>query len=159
MTSQILKSSMPEEVSVMEGELVLVHSNLIHSVLEYAFPLWANLLGIVSSYLRMCIKKALEIIIPGLPQRDALVHCGLCTFSNRRAAVCAKFIQRVRDTGVLANLLPQLYNMDTIYVQAPSERIPSWFLITFWTILLHILDIPSKMFHVHEHTISALTTL
>ena len=49
MTSQILRSSMLEEVSVMEGELVLVHSNLIHSVLEYAFRVWANLLGIVSS--------------------------------------------------------------------------------------------------------------
>ena len=51
---------MLEEVSVMEGELVLVHSNLIHSVLEYAFRVWANLLGIVSSYLRMCIKKSLR---------------------------------------------------------------------------------------------------
>ena len=52
-------------------------------------------------------KKALEIIIPRLPYSDALVHCGLCTFSNRRAAVRAKFIQTVRGTGVLANLLPQ----------------------------------------------------
>ena len=35
------------------------------------------------------------------------MHCGLRTLSDRRAAACTKFIQRVPDTGVLANLLPQ----------------------------------------------------
>ena len=89
---------------VMEGDLVLVYSNLIRSVLEYAFPVWANL----PEYLSLLIEGVqLEIIFPGLPYRDALVHCGLCNLSDRRAAACTKFIQRVRDTGVLANMLPQ----------------------------------------------------
>ena len=92
---------------VIERDLVLVYSSLIRSVLEYASPVWANL----PEYLRLLIegvqKKALEIIFPGLPYKDALVHCGLRTLSDRRFSACTKFIQRVRDTGVLANLLPE----------------------------------------------------
>ena len=86
--------------------LVLAHSSLICSVLEYASLIWANL----PEYLSLVIEgvqKALEIIFPGLPYRDALVHCGLRALSDRRTAACTKFIQRVRDTGVLANLLAQ----------------------------------------------------
>ena len=68
-------------------------------------------LGKLPEYLSLLIegvqKKALEIIFPGLPYGDAFVHCGLCTLSDRRAAACTKFIQRVRDTGVLDNVLPQ----------------------------------------------------
>ena len=86
---------------VMEGDLVLLYSSLIRSVLEYASPVWANLPEYLSLLIEGLQKKALEIIFPGLPYRDALVHCGLRTLSDR------KFIQRVRDTGVLANLLPQ----------------------------------------------------
>ena len=86
---------------VMEWDLVLVYSSLIRSVLEDAPPVWANL----PEYLRLLI-EGVQIIFPGVPYRDALVHCGLCTLSDRRAAACTKFIQRVRDTGVLANLLP-----------------------------------------------------
>ena len=52
-------------------------------------------------------KKALKIIFPGLLYMDALVHCGLRALSDRCAAACTKFIQRARDTGVLANLLAQ----------------------------------------------------
>ena len=52
-------------------------------------------------------KKALEIIFPGHPYRDAVVHSGLRALSDRRAVACTKFIQRVRDTGVLVNLLAQ----------------------------------------------------
>ena len=74
---------------VMEGDLVLVYSNLIRSVLEYASPVWANLPEYLSLVIEGVQQKALEIIFPGLPYRDALVHCGLW------------------DTGVLANLLPQ----------------------------------------------------
>ena len=44
-------------------------------------------LGKFAEYRKLLIedvhKKALEIIIPGVPYKDALVHCGLCTFSNR----------------------------------------------------------------------------
>ena len=92
---------------VMERELVLVYSSLIRSVLEYASPVWANLPEYLSLLIEGVQKKALEIIFPGLPYRDALVHCGLRALSDRRTAACTKFIQRVRDTGVLANLLPQ----------------------------------------------------
>ena len=99
-------------------------------------------------------KKALEIIIPGVPYKDALVHCGLCTFSNRRAAVCAKFIQRVRDTGVLANLLPQRTTVSHGY-NLCSGTITEDSVVVMTTILLHI-DIPSKMFHVNEHMTSTL---
>ena len=90
----------------MEGELVLVYSSLICSVLEYASPVWANLPEYLSLLIEGVQKKALEIIFPGLPYRDALVHCGLRTLSDRCAAACTKFMQRVQDTGVLANLLP-----------------------------------------------------
>ena len=68
-------------------------------------------LGKFAGYLSLLIegvqRKPLQIIFPGLPYRDALVHCDLRTLSDRSAAACTKFIQRVRDTGVLANLLPQ----------------------------------------------------
>ena len=70
-------------------------------------PVWANLPEYLSLLIEGVQKKALQIIFPGLPYRDALVHCGVCTLSDRRAAACTKFIQRVRNTSVLANLLPQ----------------------------------------------------
>ena len=92
---------------VIERDLVLVYSSLIRSVLEYASPVWANLPEYLSLLIEGVQKKALEIIFPGLPYKDALVRCGLRTLSDRRASACTKFIQRVRDTGVLANLLPQ----------------------------------------------------
>ena len=38
---------------------------------------------------------------------DTLVHYVLRALSDRRAAACTKFIQRVWDTGVVANLLAQ----------------------------------------------------
>ena len=87
----------------MEGELVLVHSSLIHSVVEHTSPVWANLLEYLSLLIEGVQKKALEINFPWLPYRDALVRCGLCTLSDQHAAACIKFIQRVQDTGVLAN--------------------------------------------------------
>ena len=59
---------------------------------------------------------------------DTLVHCGLRALSDRRAAACTKVIQRVRDNGVLANLLAQRTTVSHGYNfghhQAPSERIP-----------------------------------
>ena len=85
---------------VMERELVLYFS-LIRSVLEYVSPVWANLPEYLSLLIEGVQKKALEIIFPGLPYRDALVRCGLHTLSDWRAAACTKFIKRVRDTGVL----------------------------------------------------------
>ena len=84
-----------------------MYSSLIRSVLQYASPIWANLPEYLSLLVESVQKKALEIIFPRLPYRDTLVRCGLHTLSDRRAAACTKFIQRVRDTGVLANLLPQ----------------------------------------------------
>ena len=55
-----------------------------------------------------------------------------------------------REFGTRVSLLTcyhsaQLCPMDIIYVQAPSERIPPWPLLTVSTNLLHI-DIPSKSF-------------
>ena len=78
---------------MMERDLVVVYSSLIRLVLEYAFPVWANLPEYLSLLIEGVQKKALAIIFPGLPYRDALVHCGLRTLSDRRAAVCTKFIQ------------------------------------------------------------------
>ena len=66
----------------MEWDLVLVYSSLIRSVMEYASPVWANFLEYLIEGVQ---KKALEIIFPGLPYRDALVHCGRCALSDRRA--------------------------------------------------------------------------
>ena len=73
----------------------------------YASPVWANLPEYLSLLIKGAQKKPYEIIFPGLPYRDVLVRCGLHTLSDRCAAACTKFIQRVQDSGVLANLLPQ----------------------------------------------------
>ena len=75
-------------------------------MLEYASPVWANFLEYLSLLIEGVQKKALQIICPGLPYEDGLEDCGLCTLSDRHAEASTKFIQRVLDTGVLANLLP-----------------------------------------------------
>lgn len=126
-----------------------MYSSLIRSVLEYASPVWANLPEYLSLLIEGVQKKALEIIFPGLPYSDALVRCGLRTLSDRRALACTKFIHG-RELGTRVFLLTcyhsaQLCPMDIIYVQAPSERISPWPLLTVSTILLHI-DIPSNSF-------------
>ena len=72
---------------VMEGDLVLVCSSLIRSVLEYASLVWADLLEYLSLLIEGVQKKALERIFPGLPYRDTLAHCGLRTLSE--AARCS----------------------------------------------------------------------
>ena len=75
-------------------------------MLEYASPVWANFLEYLSLLIEGVQKKALQIICPGLPYEDGLEDCGLCTLSDWHAKASTKFIQRVLDTGVLANLLP-----------------------------------------------------
>ena len=62
-----------------------------------------------------------------------------------------------REFWTLVSLLTcyrctQLCPMDTIYIQAPSESIPSWPLQTVSTSLLHM-AIPSKMFHVNVYNL------
>ena len=84
------------------------------------------------------------------------MHCGLRTLSDRHATACTKFIQRVRDTDVLANLLPQrttvfhgyMYNLRSGTIRedlamASTNRLDK-------INLLHI-DIPNKMFHVNVY--------
>ena len=73
----------------------------------FSVGVWANLPEYLSLLIEGVQKNALEIIFPGLPYTDPFVHYGLRTLSDRRTAACTKFNQRVRDTGVLANLLPQ----------------------------------------------------
>ena len=77
---------------MMEWDLFLVYSSLIRSVWEYASPVWAILPKYLSILIEGVQKKAFEIIFPGLPYRDALMHCGLRALSDRRAAACTKFI-------------------------------------------------------------------
>ena len=77
---------------MMEWDLILVYSSLIRSVLEYASPVWAYLPEYLSILIESVQKKAFEIIFPGVPYRDVLVHCGLRALSERRAAACTKFI-------------------------------------------------------------------
>ena len=117
-----------------------MYSSLIRSVLEYASPVWANLLEYLSLLIEGVQKKALEIIFPGPPYRDELVHCGLRTLSDRRTAAVYPESSGHRTCYHSAQLCP----MDTIHVQAPSERISPWPLLTVSTNLLHI-DIPGKL--------------
>ena len=103
---------------VMERELVLVYSSLIRSVLGYASPVWANLPEYLSLLIEGVQKKALEIIFPGLPYRDALVS---------RIGAPQHALSLSREFGTLASLLTcyhsaQLCPMDTIYVQPPLEN-------------------------------------
>ena len=141
----------------MEGELVLVYSSRIRSVLEYASPVWANLPEYLSLLIEDVQKKAFETIFPRLPYR---MHLCTVVFVLSRIGAPQHALNLSREFGTLVSLLTcyhgaQLCPMDTIYVRAPSERIPSWPPLTVSTNLLHI-DIPSYIYiyiyiYIHIH--------
>jgi len=117
-------------------------------VLEYASQVWANFLEYLSLLIEGVQKKALEIICPGLPFRDGLVDCGLCTLSDRHAKASTKFIQRGLDTGVLANLLPLHSTVSHGYNLRSGTIREHPFMAS--TNCLVLIAIPSKMFHVYN---------
>ena len=89
---------------VATEDLVLVYCSLIRSVVEYACAAFANLPRYLANALEKVQKRALAIILPGISYEPALSATGLTNLEECRAALCARFIQRVDKTSPLYSL-------------------------------------------------------
>ena len=87
-------------------DLVQVYCSLVRSVIEYAAPVWADLLAFRSKTLEMIQKKTFKIIFLGLPYDVGLSRAGLLPLGQRWENSCQKLMKNFRDKGFLSNIIP-----------------------------------------------------
>ena len=102
---QLYANCILKKACVPNSDIVKVYLSLIRSIPEYAVPAWAN----IPLYLEDAIqKRVLAVIFPGVPYEDALRSAGVTTLTARRDHICKRFIQNIKTSGFLSNLLPNV---------------------------------------------------
>lgn len=86
---------------------------VVRSITEYSCPAWHTALTEQqSNKLESIQRRALKIIFPELPYREALATSGLPTLRDRRESLCRKFFHAMLQPGHrLHNLLPERRHM------------------------------------------------
>ena len=94
-------------------ELVRIYLALIRSVCEYACPVWASSLTLAQSKtLESVQRRALRIILPYVPYKDACTQLGLPLLSTRREQLCAQFFKSMTIPGhKLNDMIPEPRDM------------------------------------------------
>ena len=73
-------------------DLLAVYCSLIHSILEYASIVFANLPQYLSNALENTQKSALGIIVPCMSYSQAVHMIGLPSLQECRESACIRFI-------------------------------------------------------------------
>ena len=84
-----------KKCSVPQGDLVSIYCSLVHSILEYASVVFANLPKYLSQDLEKIQRRALAIIFLLVPYVNVLTRAGIPTLQEHRATACTKFVQKV----------------------------------------------------------------
>ena len=94
---------------ISEADIVHVYCSIIHSVLEYACPVWHPVLTKVQSKeIERVQKRCLRVIYPSFNYSEALNISGLETLTARRDDITCKLFCEIKDEGhVLHSLLPK----------------------------------------------------
>ena len=90
-----------KKCGVPQGGLISIYCSLVHSILEYAIVVFANLPKYLSQDLERIQRRALPIIFPLAPYVNALTRAGIPTLQERRTTACTKFVQKVSSENPL----------------------------------------------------------
>jgi hypothetical protein len=92
------------KAGLTQHDLLKMYCSLVRSCIEYASPVWSDLIESVQ-------KRALRIILPSLAYEDALTRSGLETLASRRSNACQMFVEKMKSddqpNNPIANILRQ----------------------------------------------------
>ena len=82
-------------------DMVKIYCAVIRSIVEYASPVFSDLLAFLCCALGRMQKRALSIILPGVSYQEALCQSGLAPLEARRAELCVNFMKSVKSGNPL----------------------------------------------------------
>ena len=110
-----------KKACVPKTDIVKVYISLIRSILEYAVPAWANIPLYLEDAIESIQKRVLAVIFPGVPYDEALRSAGVTTLTARRDHTCKRFIQNIKTSGFLSNLLPTITEVSHRYTLCSGQ--------------------------------------
>ena len=102
-----------KRAGVSDNDLLRVYLALVRSVCEYACPVWSTCLTQGQSELLESVqRRALRIIRPGLPYKDACEYFRIPTLKDRRIKLCEMFFMSLcKPEHYLHDMLPEARNV------------------------------------------------
>ena len=87
-------------------DLLMFYKSVIRPILEYACPAWhTSLTQQDSDLLEQIQKRAMYVICPNTPYKDAIISSSLETLYTRRETICKKFFSKIRNEDHKLNYL------------------------------------------------------